>query len=479
MSLGEKVKKICASTVKSVYKLKPSDLDEIEHDLVRNPHYSCAPCMRLYDEDDVRAYVFKINDPEYLKRKEQHKKEVAAHMKAKQELKKKEKEREAEEILNSTNILFQKANQVQPANYYENGKDYNQKEETKLSDLPNDILCKISNHMVNDVAYDGLYGPDIAAQDFASLSVCSKSLKHMANNGFQTLYRNIIQNVKQDANFSSLPIEFVDQNEDDLRSLLVRDERSKKFTKKSLDILAKNVGLRGYTVMNKNVLTIELLEYIFEDHLDKLWVNSCALSKDLPLLLPYIILLLSKREKKWNCGIYANSTLIKYLKNIYNKYCFVHSLENQIHDFFNNDDYLECKKARQFISKLIGGYGQNKLQELYQKFEEKVEDEKKKRLIQLGENENMMSNDFKKKCAYFLYTLEDGPYRNISNYSFKKYPICDRAICSNIPSNLCRFKCCKFCCANLCNYIEKNQKSNSMSNVYRIDLFCKRHKNST
>jgi len=55
----ERETRICKSTAKSTYNLKDYELDDlIEHYLVKNPHYSCARPMKIYQIADILDYLY-------------------------------------------------------------------------------------------------------------------------------------------------------------------------------------------------------------------------------------------------------------------------------------------------------------------------------------------------------------------------------------------------------------------------------------
>jgi hypothetical protein len=56
----EKENNICKTTAKNIYPLKDKELDElIHHKLVKNPHYSSSPPMKIYNVADILDYLEK------------------------------------------------------------------------------------------------------------------------------------------------------------------------------------------------------------------------------------------------------------------------------------------------------------------------------------------------------------------------------------------------------------------------------------
>lgn len=155
-----KPKKICASTAKADFKLTDRDLDSIGCEYVRNPHYRCAPAMRLYLLSDV----IKLSEEKQrrLEYNETHWEQIQAEKK-KQKLEQKQKE--LTEI--RTKVSHICSNTVKQ----------DKKEGTMM--LPRDVLENIMDCLVSQYECFGIYNCNMVTKDLMALSEASMDLKNV------------------------------------------------------------------------------------------------------------------------------------------------------------------------------------------------------------------------------------------------------------------------------------------------------------
>lgn len=475
---SEKPKRICASTVKSLYGLKPDDLDNIPYDLVSNPHYRCAPQMRLYDEFDVILYVSQINDPVSKKQKEiEHQQILQAKQQERLEqknAKKRAEEEKAKDTLHKASQLYNHAKRMNSQmdkalneNDNENENEIEENNDLILPDLPDDILRKISGHLIDDVCYHGIYGPDMAAEDCASLLLSSKKLKNMAYTGYNRLYDKIIETTER---YSYL-IPKTAPYETELKSMLCGQDydpsEKKTFTKKKLINIARDIGVTRYTVVNKDVLCVEILKQMFKQHLDSLWVNSSSLSSEIPFLLPYIILMISYT------GVYARSSsdYNKYIRENPDEVCTIDIICTKLNiNTYVGDTIFRGKEVRKTLFH-VHGFKQELTYDIVDTKHKALEEERKRKeneQIKLMREESRLRKeklDAERNEYYnsILTELEKGKVSKKKRGAYGQ-PICQDMHCNNTPSPFCTFHCCKSCCRHFKTYIMQIKATSSKEN---------------
>ena len=500
----EKPKRICASTVKSLYCLKPDDLDNIPHTHVSNPHYRCAPQMRLYDEDDVILYVHQINDPVFKKKKElEHQKNLEARQQKRSEQKNvqlREKENKAKMTLQRASQLYAHAQKIHSqmdrarARASNENENENENDELILPDLPDDILRKIAGHLIDDVRYHGIYGPDMAAQDCASLALTSKKLEDMACTGYNLLYENIIAN--NNVGIFSHLISRASPFEMELRSMLCGQEM-KTFTKRKLIDIARDLGVSGYTIMNKDVLCVEILTRVFEPYLDSLWVNSSSVSSEIPFLLPYINLTISKTSTNRVYNMNTNE-LLKTPDAI----CPINVIGSKLNILDNKR--MNLKELRKALFHVHGFKQELTYDMVHQKYKALEEKRHRHQVEQIRlHREELRLKQEKLDIArneYFAFVMKE--FENGKKIEKKTRsngtPIC-RGIegiqygkgiqgiqgiqgipCNNTPSPSCTLHCCQNCCRNFSSHIIKmkgapNASSQGSQGSQGTRYICARH----
>lgn len=470
-NIEKKPKYICASTVKNQYHLKPYDLDNIHHKLVNNPYYKTAPYMRLYIEDDVIAYVEKINNPEFIKQKQDKENETKKKAVEKKEEEKKQQEINALYVLQNAIYLHEKATKITPPTYtYE---EKQEKQGTNITDLPNDILRKIASHMTNDIEYDHIYGPEMATQDCASLMVASKHLYDMGIQGMKNIYTQIEKEKKAEKDiflriFPLNIIPVVNKYENDIKCLLAGDKNKiEKMTKVRLHHIAKELGLSGYTTINKDVLILRILQYIFGIHLPKLWTTTSSLSLEVPLLLPYIIIHISQKTIKWrNANIFHN-VMIK--ESCFESIC--HKISRVYPEY--NTDYMSQKKARLIVAQKTNYNDPIFIQKLNDDYFRWYMEKQHK---EIKEREDLYKEERKKKEE--IAHKEWEKYRTIfEKIILYKEEITDKnpnicVTCGQFSSNMCVIKSCNQCCERFFDIIKKYNKNKKENH----QCICHRHR---
>lgn len=155
-----KPQKICASTAKADFKLTDRDLDSIGCEYVRNPHYRCAPSMRLYLLSDI----IKLSEEKQrrLEYNETHWEEIQAEKK-KQKLELRQKE---------LTEIREKVSHISS-----NSVKQDRKEGQMM--LPRDVLENIVDCLVSQYECFGIYNCNMVTKDLIALSEASIDLKNV------------------------------------------------------------------------------------------------------------------------------------------------------------------------------------------------------------------------------------------------------------------------------------------------------------
>lgn len=184
-------KRMCASTVRSTYKLTPDDLDDIPHVCVRNPHYRCAPEMRLYTQQDIEAYIAVHYHPENVTRREQARREAKnAAMVQKKECEE-YKRREVSILVERVHQKYARGLAIRASCREENDRS----QDSDLLRLSDDVLGHIAQAMVASSGSDTIYSYDMAARDMLALKQLAKSpsLWRMSCMGLHMLHAHMSQ----------------------------------------------------------------------------------------------------------------------------------------------------------------------------------------------------------------------------------------------------------------------------------------------
>lgn len=158
---------ICASTAKQTYRLSERDLEDLECMYVKNPHYSSAAPMRLYDEDEVRD----ISEEKASRLQYEH--DHAEEIKAQKNEEKKRVARELAAKCKQTIDSWNSSERGQAGTY-----------NSRLSlDLWSSVLIKLSD----DIELDGVRGVSVVARDICNACLSCPDMKAASHLAFKSL----------------------------------------------------------------------------------------------------------------------------------------------------------------------------------------------------------------------------------------------------------------------------------------------------
>ena len=155
--------RICASTVKSKFRLSERDLEKLPCLLVPNPHYLSAAPMRLYEEAAViLASIEKEEQARYL---EEHKEEIA-------EAKRAQTKERMTDLANRASVQVSKFQQPKPI------PDGN-------TTLPVEMWVMILDNL--QLGYDELYTLLTVAREICTAAITCRDLHNAAQTALQSL----------------------------------------------------------------------------------------------------------------------------------------------------------------------------------------------------------------------------------------------------------------------------------------------------
>lgn len=143
--IDNREERVCVSRVKSEYGLSEKDIADLEYLSVRNPHYSSAPMMRLYKEEEIRK-IASMKQERLRYERDNH--EVIAAEKL---------QKAKEEKSKMKNIAKSKVGEFVAFGVPE--KDSNS------IGLPPDVMEQILLHLAWTLEVDGVRGPGIVVRD--------------------------------------------------------------------------------------------------------------------------------------------------------------------------------------------------------------------------------------------------------------------------------------------------------------------------
>ena len=147
---------ICASTAKQTYRLSERDLEEIYCRYVRNPHYSSAAPMRLYDEDDVREIA--EEKAERLQYERDHADEIRSEKTEERKKLARELDTECKSRISSWNVS-------------------DRVHERYDTSLPVDVWSAVMMKLCDDIEIDGVRGVSVVARDICNACLSCSDMK--------------------------------------------------------------------------------------------------------------------------------------------------------------------------------------------------------------------------------------------------------------------------------------------------------------
>lgn len=149
--------------------------------------------MRLYRHQDFVAHAELVHSPAYKEAKERLREE---RKRAKRERRKEEANLKKQKITHDNQdakaaqkmikIARKKSEKIK-AEAYDYKRDGAIDYSCAFTALPNDVLEKIGEELAKDIEPLGIYGPDIAARDLASMKRAAKAFKPLYDRGWQKM----------------------------------------------------------------------------------------------------------------------------------------------------------------------------------------------------------------------------------------------------------------------------------------------------
>ncbi len=250
--------RMSATTVRSRYGLRQSELDRIPYALTTNPRFRSAAPMRLYERNDVEAFIRERDRPEsheeIAERQAREDKERLDRMYAKEMQKREGREKAIRCLSNARQKceagwkLREKIEKTPP----QIPEDKNIT--TTIEHMPTNILDKIAGYMVDSSSLCGIYGYDFAAQDFANISLVAKSpmLQYMSLSGHRQLHNKIKDDFYN-----------VDHNEREIQIMNMRRKQ------------VKNKEIYAKTDNEVNIITHHLNGTVIPRSLPKKQISQC------------------------------------------------------------------------------------------------------------------------------------------------------------------------------------------------------------